>query len=153
MGQGTKRDIMLPVGWPWAPLTIVWRFVVMKKWTLASQECLESSSNEGLYNPEWPQKVFWDSENKALKLIWKCWHDKDSAEILGKPSKIFRIRETLTLSMCADSRTKSNPIWHIFFGTFGHFFPPFGSIFLSLPMERLRAIARTSWSPVPTDYY
>ena len=65
-------------------------------------------------------------ENKALKLIWSCRHDEDSAEILGKPSKKFCLRETLTLSMCTDSRTKINPIWHVFFGiflaTFGIFF-------------------------------
>ena len=61
-------------------------------------------------------------ENKALELIWSCQHDEDSAEILGKPSQKFRIRETLTLSMCADSRTKINPIWHLFCCTFRHFF-------------------------------
>ena len=64
MGQGTKRDIMLPVGLPWAPLTIVSRFMVMKKYNSASQEYLESSSNEGLYNPEWPQKASLDLTKK-----------------------------------------------------------------------------------------
>ena len=61
-------------------------------------------------------------ENKALKLIWSCRHDEDSAEILGKPSKKFRMWETLTLLMCADSRTKINHIRHGFFCTFRHFF-------------------------------
>ena len=46
MGQGTKHDVMLPVRWFWAPLTIVWKFVVM-----------ESSSNERSPNPKWPQEI------------------------------------------------------------------------------------------------
>ena len=37
MGQGTKHDIMLPVGWPLAPLTTVCKLMVMKKSTSALQ--------------------------------------------------------------------------------------------------------------------
>ena len=128
MGQGTKRDVMLPVGWSWAPLTIVWKFVVMKKCTSASQEFLESSSNEDYYHPEWPPKVSWDSTGKLgprIDLKLSTWQRfvRIQRNIWGKPSKKSRIRETLTLSTCADRRTKITPFWHIFYahlGTFWH---------------------------------
>ena len=89
--------------------------LLLKKWTLASQECLERAQMKDYIIMSGLRK-FCEirPENKALKLIWSCRHDEDSAEILGKPAKKSRIWETLTLSVCADSRTKINPIWHIF---------------------------------------
>ena len=86
-------------------------------------------------------------ENKALKLIWSCRHDEDLAEILEKPSKKFCMWETLTLLMCADSRTKINYIRHVFFAFLGTF-STFWVYFALLPTKRLRAIARTTWSSV-----
>ena len=83
---------MLPVGWPWAPLNfrlkIVWRFVVMKKCNLASREFLKVVQMKVYILLSCPRKFCEiQPENKALELIWSCRHDKDSAEIWGKPSK------------------------------------------------------------------
>ena len=64
MSQGTKRYVILPDGWSWAQLTTVWKVVVMKKCTLAFQEFLERSLNEGYY------KVLGNSTGK-----WRPWLD------------------------------------------------------------------------------
>ena len=121
------RDIMLPVGWPWAPMTIVSKFVVMKKCTSASQEFLESSLNQEYYHPKWPLKGLWDSTGKLgpqidLKLSTWRWFVRFQPYICGKPSKKSRIRETLTLLTCADRRTKITPFWHICYGHLCIFF-------------------------------
>ena len=56
------------------------------------------------------------------------------------------IRETLTLLTCADYRTFLCILRHL--KPFLGFFSPSGSFLLVVPMERLRAIARSSWSRV-----
>ena len=62
MGQGTILD-MTGI-WVGAQLTIVWKLVVMKKCTSASQEFLESSLNQEYYHPDWQPKVLWGLTRK-----------------------------------------------------------------------------------------
>ena len=48
-----------------------------EKCTLASQELLESSSNQEYYNPEWPPKVLWNSARNLgpqIDLKLSTWH-------------------------------------------------------------------------------
>ena len=121
MGQGTICDIMLPVGWLWAPLTIVWKFVVMKKCTSASQDFLESSSNHEYYHAEWPPKVLWDSTGKLgpqIDMKLSTWQRfiRIQQNIWGKLSKISPIRDTLTLWTCADRITQITCFWKICYG-------------------------------------
>ena len=61
---------MLPVGWSWAPLAKVWKLMMMKKCTSASQELLEMSSNEQFNHPDCPQQVLWDSTGN-----WSPWQE------------------------------------------------------------------------------
>ena len=152
MGQGTKRDIMLQVGGSWAPLTTVWKFVMIKKCTSALQEFLESGLNEVYHNPDWPQQVSGNLTGKYgsridLKLSTWQWFVRIQRNIWGKPSKKSHIREMLTLSTCADRRTKITPFWHVLYTHLGTFCT-FGFILLTVALERLHAIVRTTWSPV-----
>ena len=126
MGQGTKCDIILQVGWSWAPLTTVWKFVVMKKPTSAIQEFLKSGSNEVYHNPERLQRI---SGNLTWKYgtqidfklltwwmfvrIWRC------SLLEGRVGT--DIRETLNILLCADCsmflcifRRFLALFWHIF---------------------------------------
>ena len=58
MGQVTICDIMLPVGWPWDPLTKSWKFLVMKKCTLASK-------NDLIWSKFLSWKSNWDRHNQV----------------------------------------------------------------------------------------
>ena len=126
MGQGTKRDIMLPVGWPWAPLTTVWKFVVLKKSTSAIQEFLKSGSNEVYHSPERPQRVSGNSSGKyssqILTNVCKNWTAflADISLLEGRTGT--DIRETLTLLMCAYCRLFCEFLDGFFFPFFGTFF-------------------------------
>ena len=142
MGQGTKRDIMLLVGWPWAPLTSVWKFEVMKKSTSASRNFWKVARMTYiliLSGPNEFQKM--RLENMALELIWNCRHDECQnltaflADISLLEGKMWTdIRETLTLLMCADC------------SPFLALFSPSEFFMHLVPMERLRAIAGSTWS-------
>ena len=70
--SGSKLDILLQVGWSWAPLTTVSNFVMIKKCIFALQEFLEICSNEVYYNPEWQQQISGNSTGKrGPRIDWK----------------------------------------------------------------------------------
>ena len=154
MEQGTIWDIMIPVGWPWATVTIVWKFVLMKKHTLAPQEYLERSLNQEYYHTEWPQKLFVIFDKKIGPWNWFKWSTWQrffrikKKNIRGKPFKKSCIQETMTLSTCADRRTKKIFL-DIFIIAHLSFFLLHLLVFLhTVALEGLCAIARTNWSTV-----
>ena len=100
-----------------------------------------------LMRGEIPGRWWGRGEGKRRLFYYRCWNKvKLASEVKGKPLK----KIPHTLWMCADSRTEIPPLWPVFGCTFRHFLAYFGLIFHLMPMERLRAIARTSWSPVAT---
>ena len=133
----------------------VWKFVLMKKPTSAIQEFLKSGSNEVYHNPERLQQI---SGNLTWKYgtqidfklltwwmfvrIWRC------SLLEGRVGT--DIRETLNILLCADC-SMFLCIFRRFvalFGTFSHS----GFLLHLVPMERLRAIDRSTWSSVSCNW-
>ena len=94
------------------------------------------------------------SENMALELIWNCRHDTCCQNLTAFLADISLLegrmgtdlRETLTFLMGADCST-----FCAFLDSFEPFlalFSPSESVMHLVPMERLRAIASSTWSLV-----
>ena len=115
MRKWTKCDVMLPVGWTHAHLTLVWKFLMMKKCIWVLQESLESSSKKDILILS-AHKIFWLSARfEVVDMIRfvRSWRPPCRQQHVWSQDGDRRIRETLTLMTCADSNT-----FCTFLGTF-----------------------------------